>query len=226
MRALFSLIGYVSTATLIAIAFGLGYLWHNGMLTNEKLFRMVAMVHDIDLEAIAEEEKVGERETPPEEVSLDDVSMIREVKLRDHEVKMNALTEGTQEFERAFRDINEGRQRFDRMAQELEERLQQEKELSSKENLNAVVNMLESIKPQEAKAILQMYLEDPDGERDVIILMKEMQPSKLQKVLQQFKTDADLKDLKKLQLLMLDGYPEGPEIDSMLERVRLLDDES
>lgn len=223
MRALFSLIGYVSTATLIALAIGLGYLWHARMLTNEKMFRMVALLHDVDLDAIAAEEQVGERTIPPEEVSLEDIAMMREVKLRDHEVKMTALVEGTQEFERAFRDINEGRQRFDRMAQELEDRLRQEKELSSKENLNAVVSMLESIKPMEAKELLQMYLQNPDGERDVITLMKEMQPSKLQKVLQQFRNEADLKDLWKLQQLMLDGFPEGPEIDSMLERVRRLD---
>ena len=222
MRALFSIIGYVSTATLIALAFGLGYLWHSNLLTNEKMFRVVALVHDIDLDAIAEDEQVGERDIPPEEESLEDVSLMREVKLRDHEVKMNALIEGTQEFERSFRDINEGRQRFDRMAQELEDRLRQEKELSSKENVSAVVSMLQSIKPAEAKQLLQMYLVEPNGERDVITLMKKMQPSKLQKILQQFKGD-DLKDLKKLQQLMLDGYPEGPEIDSMLERVRRLD---
>jgi hypothetical protein len=184
------------------------------------------MMHDIDLEAIAENQQMGDLDIPPEEVSLDDISMIREVKLRDHEVKMNALMVGTQEFERTFRDINEGRQRFDDMAQELEKRLAQHKELASQENLAAVVSNLQSIKPAEAKELLLMFLEEPGGERDVIILMKEMQPSKLQGILQQFKSQADLKQLHKLNQLMLDGYPEGPEFDSMLERVRLLDEDS
>lgn len=224
MQKLFAIIGYLSTATLIALAAGLGYLWQTRMLTNEKMFRVVALLHDIDLEAIAEEEQIGDREVPPEEVSMDDISTIREVKLRDHEVKMNALNVGTQEFERSFRDVNEGRQRFDTMAQELKSRLTQQKELASKENLAAVVSNLQSIKPAEAKELLLMFLDEPGGERDVIILMKEMQPSKLQYILQQFKGD-DLKQLHKLNQLMLDGYPEGPELDSMLERVRLLDDD-
>ncbi len=226
MRMFIGLIGYLSTATMIALAVGLGYLWQTRMLSNEKMFRMVAMLHDIDLDAIAAEEQVSENDIPPEEVSLDDIALIREVKLRDHEVKMNALVVGTQEFERSFRDINEGRQRFDDMAQELEKRLSQQKELASKENLAAVVSNLQSIKPAEAKELLLMFLDEPGGERDVIVLMKEMQPSRLQGILQQFKTADDLKQFHKLNQLMLDGYPEGPELDAMLERVRVLDDDS
>ncbi|MDA8745556.1 hypothetical protein N9N28_13065 [Rubripirellula amarantea] len=226
MRSLFTWLGYLSTATLIAAAVGLVYLWSTHLLTNEKMFRMVAVMHDIDLDKIAEEEKLGERDVPPEETSLDDLSMIREVQLRDYEVKMNALKVGTQEFERSFRDINEGRRRYDQMAEELEERLNQQKQLSSKENLNAVVTALQSIRPTEAKKLLLMFLDRPGGERDVIVLMKEMQANRLQKILEQFKTDAELEQYHKLQELMLDGYPEGPEIDNMLERVRLLDDQS
>ncbi|WP_442484904.1 hypothetical protein [Aeoliella sp. SH292] len=225
MRALFSLIGYVSTATLIAAAIGLLYLRHSQLITNEKVFRMVAVMHDVDLNKIAEGDKSKEKEVPPEEASLDDMAMIREVKLRDYEVKMNALEVGKQEFERSFRDINEGRQRYDQMAKELEERLNQQKELSSKENLNAVVTALESMGPSEAKKLLLMFFNEPGGKRDVILLMKAMQPNKLKKVLMQFKTEAELKDYHELQRLMLEGYPEAPEIDNMLERVRMMDKE-
>lgn len=225
MRILFTIIGYLSTATLIAAVLGLVYLWNAHLLTNKKMFRIVALMHDIDLEEIAEEEKVGELEVPPEETSREDIAMIREVKLRDYEVKLNTLKVGTQEFERSFRDINEGRQRYDQMANELQQRLQQQKQLASEENLSAVVTQLQSIRPTEAKKLLLQFLEEPEGERDVIILMKEMQPSRLQKILEQFKTDDELEQYHKLLRLMLDGYPEGPEIDNMLERVRVPENE-
>lgn len=225
MRLLFALIGYVSTATLIAAAIGLLYLRQTHLITNQKVFRMVAVMHDVDLDKIAEGDKSKEREVPPEEASLNDMAMIREVKLRDYEVKMNALAVGKQEFERSFRDINEGRQRYDQMAKELEERLSQQKELSSKENLNAVVSALESMGPSEAKKLLLMFFNEPGGKRDVILLMKAMQPNKLKKVLMQFKTEPELKDYHELQRLMLEGYPEAPEIDNMLERVRMMDKE-
>lgn len=226
MKKLFSLVGYLSTATVIAAAVGLLYMWKTQLLTNQKMFRIVALVHDIDLEKINEDEQNTARDVPPEEVSLADMEMIREVKLRDYEVKMSALRVGTQEFERSFRDINEGRQRYDQMAKELEERLNSQKQLSSKENLATVVSGLQSVRPSEAKELLLMFLNEPGGERDVIVLMKEMQPSKLQKILLQFKTPEELKEYHKLQQMMLDGFPEGPEIDNMLERVRLMDDDA
>ncbi|WP_425398298.1 hypothetical protein [Aeoliella sp.] len=225
MRNLFAIVGYVSTATMIAMAVGLLYLWNVHMLSNEKMFRILALMHDIDIEAIAEEEQVNDLEVPPEETSLEDIAMIREVKLRDYEVKLNALKIGTQEFERSFRDINEGRQRYDQMANELQQRLQQQKQLASQENLAAVVSQLQSIRPAEAKKLLLQFLEEPDGERDVIILMKKMQPGRLQKILAQFKTEDELEQYHKLLQLMLDGFPEGPEIDNMLERVRVPENE-
>ncbi|MCO6047354.1 hypothetical protein NG895_25920 [Aeoliella sp. ICT_H6.2] len=225
MRALFSIVGYVSTATLIAAALGLLYLWNTHLLTNEKMFHILALMHDIDLEEIAEESKVGEVEVPREEASMADMSMMREIKLRDYEVRMHALKVGTQEFERSFRDINEGRQRYDQMANELQQRLHQQKQLASEENLAAVVSQLQSIRPTEAKKLLLQFLEEPGGERDVIVLMKEMQPSRLQKILSQFKTDEELEQYHKLLQLMLDGYPEGPEIENMLDRLRIPEDE-
>ena len=223
MRALFALLGYLATATLIALALGLAYLWQTNLLTSEKVFRVVAMLHDIDLDKIAEQENLTERKVPPEEVSLSDIEMLREVKLRDYEVKQNALNLGTQEFERTFRNLNEGRKRFDEMANELEKRLQQQKELSSKENVTAVVTGLEMMRPAEAKELLLRFIKEPDGKRDAIILMKEMQPSKLQKVLLQFKLEGELDQYHELQQLMLDGFPEGPEIENMLEQLRVQD---
>ncbi|QDU55316.1 hypothetical protein [Aeoliella mucimassa] len=223
MRALFTLIGYVSTATLIAIAVGLAYLWQTNLLTNQKMFRIVALVHDIDLDKIAEEENLGEQVAPPEEVSMEDVELFREVKLRDYEVKINALTVGKQEFERTFRDLNEGRKRFDQIASELKDRLEQQKELASEENLAAVVNGLEMMRPAEAKELLLRFMDEPDGKRDAIILMKEMQQSKLAKILLQFKLEGELDQYHEIQQLMLDGFPEGPEIENMLEQIQRTD---
>lgn len=225
MRLLFSLIGYVATATVLAIGIGCAYMWQNEMLTNEKMFRVVALLHDIDIDAIAEEEQVADRETPELETSLKDRAMMNEIKLRDYEVKMNALNMGTKEFERNFRDVSEGRKRFDQMAQDLKDRLEQQKKLSSQESLSAVVRQLQSIKPANAKEILELFLDEPNGERDVIILMKEMQPNQLSRILQQFKTPDEMEKLHKLQSLMLSGYPEGPDFDNMLQTIRLNDEQ-
>lgn len=224
MRLLFSIVGHLATATVLAVVIGCAYLWQSNMLTNEKVFRIVAVLHGIDLEAIAAEEATRGEETPPEETSLDEISRLREVKLRNYEVKLNALKQGRQDFDTSFRRISEATARFDRLAKELEDRLKKQGELSTKENLAAVVNQLQSLKPEEAKQQLLMYLDKPQGEQDVITLMKSMRDGELRKILQRFKTPEELQKLHKLHSLMLQGYPDKPAIDSMLERVRRTDD--
>ncbi|MGI9458130.1 MAG: hypothetical protein ACR2NU_16320, partial [Aeoliella sp.] len=205
----------------LALAIGMGYLWQAEMLTSDKMFHVSAVLHGVDLEAIANEAKTSDREVPAEETSLDDVARLREIKLRNYEVKQNALKLTRQEFDHSLRQISEATERFDQNAKELESRLRQHGELSSKENLAEVVNQLQAIKPQQAKDLLFMFLEEDEGEKDMILLLKAMQKSKRDKILQQFKLPDELVKLQRIQRLMLAGYPEKPEIDKLLEKVRL-----
>lgn len=225
MKALFSLIGYLSTATVIAAALLLGYLWKANVLTNEKMFEVMALLHDVNLEEIAELEGSDDQEAPAEETSLDEFEHMREVKLRNHEVKLNSLKLGRQEFDVSFRRLNEATQRFDQIANELTARLKQQGELSQKQSIKSVVNHLESMKPTMAKDELLMFLKNSDGERDVIMLLKAIQPQRLGKIIKEFKTDEEKQQLQKIHELMLDGFPDKPEINRLIERVRVPDDE-
>jgi hypothetical protein len=83
------------------------------------------------------------------------------------------------------------------------------------------VNELQAIKPQHAKELLFMFLEEENGEKDMILLLKAMQKSKRDKILQQFKLPEELAKLQRIQRLMLAGFPEKQEIDKLLEKVRL-----
>lgn len=221
MKTLFSIIGHLSTATVLALAIGVVYLWQTRRITNDKMFEVVALLHDVNLDEIIGAEEAKELEVPGEETSLDDQEALREIKLRNFEVKMNSLRMSRQEFDLSFRRLTEATDRFDRLAGELETRLKEQGELSLNQNVKAVVNHLESIKPAHAKDDLLMYLRKPDGEKDVILLLKSMQDNKRSKILQQFKTEEELAELHRINELMLQGYPDKPEIDRMLERVRM-----
>ena len=74
VRLLFALIGYVATATVITMALGLAYLWRTDRLTDEKIFRITALMQGVDIEQIAAAEKGTEGEVPPEEPSVDDIA--------------------------------------------------------------------------------------------------------------------------------------------------------
>ena len=53
IRILFPLIGYFCVAATITTVAGYGYLRHNGILDDEKMFQIVSLVHGVDLEQIA-----------------------------------------------------------------------------------------------------------------------------------------------------------------------------
>jgi hypothetical protein len=53
IRFLFALIGYLATATVITLALGVGYLWQTERLSDDKMFRMIALLQGVDLEQIA-----------------------------------------------------------------------------------------------------------------------------------------------------------------------------
>ena len=72
---LLGLIAYVCVATVITLALVIGYLWHTDQLNNDKMFRIVAVVQDVDLQQIrASQQKKAGDEVPPEEPSLNEVT--------------------------------------------------------------------------------------------------------------------------------------------------------
>jgi hypothetical protein len=225
MKYVFATIGYLSTATVIALGLGLGYLWQTRQLTNEKMFEMVALMHDVNLKEISEAEEFQRRQVPDEEQSLDEYERLREIKLRNYEVKINALKQGRKEFDASFRNLTEATNRFDNLARELEARLEQQGQLAMEKSLRSVVNRLESIKPALAKDHLMMYLKEADGERTVILLLRAMSENKRTKVLQQFKTPEEVEAHHRINQLEMQGFPDKPEIDQLMERVRLQSNE-
>ena len=205
MRMLTIAIGYVATATMLSAALGFAYLWQTQRLDDEKVFRIVALMHDVDIDGMAEEEATDESETPAEEPSLDDIQRYRAISDRNFEVKQDALKRGRQEFEKALRDIEEEKRRFKELTDKLEAELEREGELSNKESVSKVVRDLELVKPDIAKGLLLRTLKQPDGMKDVILLMNAMSTSKLKKILTTFRTDEELDDLHEIHLTMLNG---------------------
>ena len=98
INLLLAFIAYVCIATVITLALVIGYWWHTEQLTDEKLFRIMALLHDVDLNQIAEAHRKSGDEVPPEEPSLVDISHQQQILDRNHEVKLLALQRGSQEY--------------------------------------------------------------------------------------------------------------------------------
>ena len=96
---LFPLLGYLATATVITVVLGIGYLWRTERLTDDKMFRVVALLQGVDLQQIADSQKKTEEEIPAEEPSMEAVVGHQQILDRNYEVKLLELQSGRQEYD-------------------------------------------------------------------------------------------------------------------------------
>jgi hypothetical protein len=222
IHILFALVGYVSTATVITIALGIGYLWRTDRLNDEKTFRMIALLQDVDLQQLSEAGQGAEPEVPPEEPSLEKVLQDQHVLDRNFEVKLLALQRGRQEYEHQLQQLREQTERYDRLAADWQGKLKQQEELTTQENVAKVVRDLEQVKPATAKDLLLRWIGE-DRMDDVILLMNKMSENKLGKILKSFETTEELDKLHAIHERMINGGTEQPSIDQALGELKALD---
>src|SRR5262245_3723451 len=99
IRLLLSLVGYACTATAITLALGVMYLIHTERLTDDKAFRLVAILQGVDLQQIADERRKSAEDVPSEEPSMETRLSQQQVFDRNFEVKLLALQRGRQEYD-------------------------------------------------------------------------------------------------------------------------------
>lgn len=229
MRFVLAILGYFAFATVLSGAVMLGFLLQTDRLNDEKMFQIMALLHDVDTspEQTDSEENIV-TETPNEEPSMAEIQRIREIELRNLEVKQNAIDRGKSEFEHLLVQLTEASNRFDGLASELEERVRQESELTKQESLANVVRDLSSIKPDEAKLLLIKILEsggaDPVEQQqamdDVIRLMGAMSSDTLTNILKKFKTPKELDDLHRIHQEMLKGGPKQKVFEEVFNQIK------
>src|SRR4029079_13434356 len=140
-------------------------------LNSDKVFRIVALLQDVDLQQLggSQQKKAG-GDVPPEEPSLNEVMSHQQVQDRNFEVKLLALKRGKQDYDVSLHDLNEKIDRYDRMVQDIQSRLKQQQELTTQQNIAKVVGQLEQVKPDVGKDSLMKFIEE-DRMDDAILLM-------------------------------------------------------
>ncbi len=197
--------------------------WHTDQLNNEKVFRIVALLQDVDLQQLsASQQKKAGDEVPPEEPSLNEVMHHQQVQDRNFEVKLLALKRGKQDYDASLHDLNEKIDRYDRMAQDIQSRLKQQEELTTQQNIAKVVSQLEQVKPDVGKDSLMKFIEE-DRMDDAILLMSKMSESKLKNILKTFQTPQELSKLHEIHRRIISGGPESANLKKAIGELNALD---
>jgi hypothetical protein len=213
-----ALVGYVCTATVIALLAGFAYLWQTDRLNDEKLFRMVALFHDVDLRQLAEAQRNTDETVPPEDVSIEEAMRRQQVMDRNYEVKLLALRRGRQEWDLRLQELNEKIDRYDRMAQDWQSKLQERQQLTTKENLTTVVGQLEALQPEQAKEELMLWIKD-DRIDDAILIMNTMSENKRGKILKKFLTADEKSKLYEIHQRIIDSGGQAAALKQALDEV-------
>lgn len=229
MRFLLALIGYAATATVLTAVVGVGYLWQTERLTDERAFRIVALLHGVDLNETTEaEEETITDDIPPEEPSLVEEERLEEIALRNYEAKNESLSRGRIEFDHALDQLVSQRDRFDKIAREITQRLEQESNDATDEGIGNVIRDLVAAKPETAKQMLLKMLarggSDPAAQQqamdDVVRLINTLPPNNWSDIINRFQTAEELTQLHEIQVQQMIGGKKQRDLDGALRQIK------
>lgn len=213
MQFLFSTIGYTAVATVLSTLLWVGYLWQTERLTDERMFRIVAMIHGVETGEKIERKQKPSDGTPEEEPSLDEERRLRHLALRNYEARQESLDRGKSEFDHSLVQLVEQRDRVDQMATELKKRIDQVSTDTIAEGVRNVVRDLKVAKPEKGKELLLLILAsggtDPEAKQaaldQVIEIINTMPVDTWSDILNKFDGAAELEQLHQIQAQQLEG---------------------
>jgi hypothetical protein len=216
---LFPLLGYLATATVITVVLGLGYLWRTERLTDDKMFRVIALLEGVDLQQIADSQKKTDEEIPAEEPSMDAVVGRQQILDRNYEVKLLELKRGRQEYDNKLQQLKVESERYDQLARTWQDKLTQQEQLTAQENMAKVVSDLEQVKPATSKDLLMRWIAE-DRMPDVITLLGKMSENKKGKILNSFTTPEELDKLHQIHRLMIESTASKDQLSKALGELK------
>ena len=213
MQFLFSTIGYTAVATVLSAVLWVGYLWQTERLTDERMFRIVAMIHGVETGEKIEPKESPDNNSPEEEPSLEEERRLRHLALRNYEARQESLDRGKSEFDHSLTQLVEQRDRVDQMATELRKRIDQVSAETIGEGVRNVVRDLKVAKPEKGKELLLRILAsggtDPEAKQtaldQVIEIINTMPVDTWSDILNKFEGAAELDQLHQIQAQQLEG---------------------
>lgn len=219
------LVAYLCVGTVISALLGYGYLRHSGRLNDETMFRIMALLHGVDLDALAAESVQSADGVPPEEPSFAVQQAQIQAATLHFDAKRKQLSDSLVDFDYQLKRVSEATERYALLRTTVENFLKQQGERLKNSDMANVRTQLELLAPKkQAKPILIQYIEA--GEIDkVILLLGSMKERSRRDILLTFDTPEDVKMLFEIQQHMLSDNPAMALINEQLEALKQLKSE-
>ncbi|HEY4235580.1 MAG TPA: hypothetical protein VGM76_19265, partial [Lacipirellulaceae bacterium] len=129
------------------------------------------------------------------------------------------LKRGRQEYDNSYENLKVKIDRYDQLARTWQDKLTQQEQQTSQENLAKVVSDLEQVKPATAKDLLMRWIAE-DRMSDVITLLGKMSENKKGKILNSFTTSEELDKLHQIHRLMIENVANKDQLSKALGELK------
>ncbi len=176
---------YLLGATCLAQLILLGILIHRGALSKEKVAKMLAVAYEIELPPAQQQQ--GPLGPGP---SLEQLEKMRAIRLRKLELRENALEQQALRLQVKFQQLREDREAQRRAARAFQQQLDQWEKGQKAQAVAEAVQLLGSLKPNQAKDQLLRAWQDKKYDW-VVEVLKSLPPAKRAKIVISFRTDEE-----------------------------------
>jgi hypothetical protein len=203
---------YFCIGQTLALFVLVGALVAKGLVTNDKLEQIAAVMQGVDLREVTESIDEARAKAKLPQPSLQDVAAARALKSRDLELREQELRNQLNLIRQEQSKLTSEADRYQKVQTDFEVRLKNLREGVIATNLENARIILENMKPKQAKEQIQRML--TDGEmKQAVSLMSAMPVEKRAKIVTEFKTDKESEELAEMLRLIRAGEPEVTLID-------------
>ncbi len=202
---------YTCVATMLALGLGLGYLWTTGKLSSEKAFKILAVVHDVEIVGPLVEQAADEEDTP-EQLSYSDIEKLRDIRSRDLDLKIVAMNKGIEELRWRRALLTEDKTRYELIKAAFEKTLAELSGTSTRQGFANNRQIWETIPPNIVKQQIMAMVDEQEID-DVVIILADMPNAKKGKIIQQFTEPNEVKVMDDILRKIRLGLPMKPVID-------------
>lgn len=215
---LMSLLAAVCIATVIAAAILVAYYARSWKVTGERFGQAIAILQGKSPESFLPP-AAPKKENDSEQPAYDQVLAVQGLKTRDLEQRELTLRANMQQFQEELNEIAKERKRVQAVRDDLQAKLEEMSNTATSAGMSTVQETLEKLKPSKAKELIVQRLKN--GETDVVAqLLANMSDSKRAKIIAEFKSDEDMKQIGDVLNRIRQGQPTADLIDAVGKKVK------
>ncbi len=191
---------YFSVATILAQVALIGVLYARGNLSRDKAVTLVAISQDVDLETMWRKLDAASKPVAVEQISFEEVLTARKQLSLDLDLREIAADKGLIDIRQLSESLKYELEKYAILKSEFDKSIDELRQGAVGDGLKEVQRQLESVDAKLAKDQILRILDNADLPPDqamqfVVAMLKNMPLDRKKKIMSEFKTDEDRKQL-------------------------------